>query len=358
MNTFDPGPLTVLVLDPDADFLSGLEEHLSGQAEDLKVVAVPYSRHEEVKLEEIILAHYPDIVVLNLDQQDPPDFGRPISEILSIPLAMPPIILATTAHDELTPKQAAYRLGVWDYMIRPFTLVELGLKLEVLAKIRRLKKQLEAATRKLSTLNLQLADSNRKLEEMTVTDELTGLSNMRFMTQFLEKQFQLLMRYERPFAVMMIDLDHFKSVNDRNDHVTGSNTIRTIGRLIEQMTRTSDVKARYGGDEYIVAMPETDPIGAKLVADRIRESIAETLHTGHNEKSFAVTASIGVASFNKTRHMSFRDLVKEADRAMYLAKHQGRNRVVEASATTEVEMKDYDETQSAVLGEIRKISKK
>lgn len=358
MSTSDRDPLTVLALDPDSDFLAALEGHLSSD-EDLRLVTLPYSRNEPLAIEEAVLEHYPDIVVLNLDQQDGPDFGKPISEILSIPLAMPPILLATTTRDESGLKQLAYRLGVWDYLVRPFTLVDLGLKLEVLAKIRRLKKQLEAATRKLSTANLQLADFNRKLEEMTITDELTGLSNMRFMTQFLEKQFQLLSRYERPFSIMMIDLDHFKSVNDTNDHLVGSSTIRAVGRIIDLGTRTSDVKARYGGDEYIVAMPETDLPGAELVANRLRESIEAAKHKGHDDKEFSVTASIGVASFGKGRHASYRELVKEADRAMYLAKHWGRNRVVPATPENlGSELKDYDESQSAVLGEIRKIDKK
>lgn len=358
MSTSERVPLTVLALDQDTDFLASLEQGFVSD-DDFKIVTVHYSRAKLVSLEETIQLHYPDIVVLNLDQQEPTDFGRPISEILSIPLAMPPIILATTVHDELTLKQTAYRLGVWDYLVRPFTLVELGLKLEVLGKIRRLKKQLETATRKLSTVNLQLADTNRRLEEMTITDELTGLSNMRFMTQFLEKQFQLLSRYARPFSIMMIDLDHFKSVNDQNDHITGSNTIRSIGRLIDDMTRTSDVKARYGGDEYIIAMPETDMPSAELVASRLREAISETVHKGHHDKEFSVTASIGVATFEKGQFGTYRDLVKAADRAMYLAKHQGRNQVV--CATREAlaaDLKDYDETQSAVLGELKKITKK
>jgi len=342
-------------LDPDEDFL---KEAQSLGDERLRVIAELHSRSNPHNLEDLILKHYPDVVVLNLDVDHVLGFGRSVQEILNVPLALPPIVVGTTSREGSDLRAKAYAVGVDDYLVRPFGLRDLGFRLGVLRKTRRLQKHLEQATRKLSGLNLQLSDSNRRLEEMTVTDELTGLSNMRFMTQFLEKQFQMLSRYERPFALLMIDLDHFKSVNDKNDHLVGSQTIRTIGRTIDACTRTSDVKARYGGDEYVVAMPETDGASAEFVANRLREAIAESVHTGHDGAEFRVTASIGVASFAKDRHTSYRDLVKEADRAMYLSKKNGRNRVTLWRPESTSELQEYDETQSAIMTEIKKISGK
>ena len=125
----------------------------------------------------------------------------------------------------------------------------------------------------------------------------------------------------------MMDLDHFKSVNDKNDHLVGSSTIGSIGHVINQTMRKMDVKARYGGDEYIVAMPETDEQGARMACERLRSAIEITDHTGSDGATFRVTPSIGVACFDVTRHKSYKDLVRDADCALYEAKRLGRNRV-------------------------------
>jgi len=293
---------------------------------------------------------------VNLDQDDELEFGRCIEAMKSIPMARPPIVLGTSAREATRFKSLAYRAGVDDYVARPFMAPDLWLRLDVLTRMRVLQQQLDEATRKLSSFNAQLADSNRKLEAMTLTDELTGLHNMRFMIQFLEKQFDLLRRYERPFSIMMIDLDHFKQVNDRNDHLTGSAAIRSVGAIIEETTRRSDVKARYGGDEYIVALPETDTAQSVRAAERLRVAIeAATLEGSVEGYALKITASIGVATFERGRHKSFTDLIKDADRAMYLAKKNGRNRIV-GFTPTEAAPGDYDESQSSVMTAIKKES--
>jgi diguanylate cyclase (GGDEF)-like protein len=172
------------------------------------------------------------------------------------------------------------------------------------------------------------------------------------MTQVLDKQFSLLQRYHRPFSIIMLDLDHFKSVNDENNHLVGSETIRSLALVIEASTRNTDIKARYGGDEYIIALPETDIEAATLVAERLRENIF--LHSVNiNEKLVVrVTASIGVAAFNPKCHQSFTDLIKDADKAMYKAKRSGRNQVCVFDFQADT---GYDESQSSVMSEVKKI---
>jgi diguanylate cyclase (GGDEF)-like protein len=354
----DQSKPSILFLDPDYDFLEVMEE--TGKKKGLSVIAQPYSKRDNVSIEEILYDLYPDIVVLNLDQKDDLSFGEDVQEILHIPMPIPPLIIGTTTKDSVSLKTKAYKLGIDDYLIRPFTPAEVWLRLDVHLRTRKLQKQLDAATRKLSATNIQLSSSNRTLEEMTLTDELTGLNNMRFMTQYMEKQFQLFSRYDRSFSVMMIDLDHFKEVNDKNDHLVGSETIKIIGRLIQDATRGSDIKARYGGDEYIVAMPETDATAARLVGERIRESICAFELKGSDESIFHVTSSIGIGTFDKTRHKNYADIVRDADYALYLAKKLGRNRVeifskdlAEANAELSA---DYDASQSAVFTEIKKSS--
>lgn len=342
----------ILVLDPDEDFLQSVVE--SNPDAGTSVISQPYRRKNLLNIEDILLEHYPDIVVVNLDQDDLLDFAAVIVKIRSIPFANPPIIIGTTQQEEITYKDKAYKSGLDEYLLRPFPVQELWMRLHVQLRNRRFQKQLDTATRKLSALNFQLAESNRRLEELSVTDELTGLFNMRYMAQYLDKTFTLLKRYNRVLTVVMIDLDHFKEVNDKNDHLVGSASIKTIGQCIDQATRKTDVKARYGGDEYIVAMPETDTKAALFVAERIKTSISQTELTGLNGEKFYVTASIGVATYDPDKHQNYREIVKDADRAMYTAKRSGRNQVV----CFQGDSGEYDESQSSVLTAIKKAEKK
>ena len=347
----------ILFLDPDLDFLESMIAE--GATREVNVVTKIFSARDHSSAEESVMASYPDIVVVNLDQDDELSFGNPVLDILRVPMPIPPIIMGTTNRDALALKQRAYQMGIDDYLIRPFASREVWLRLDVLLRTRRLQRQLDQATRKLSSVNAQLHSSNRHLEEMTLTDELTGLNNMRFMTQYLDKQFLLFSRHDRAFSIMMIDLDHFKEVNDQNDHLVGSATIKRVGAIIHEATRGSDIKARYGGDEYIVAMPETDRAAAIIVGERIRESVEKCLFGGNENSTFHVTSSIGVGVLDGRRHQSFKDVLKDADYALYLAKKQGRNQVVVYDHGLLLEQSggkdaDYDETQSAVLSEVNK----
>ena len=351
----DPVSPRILFLDPDHDFLEEMEA--IGNARGVQIVAVPYSTRDKRPVEDILLEHYPDIIVINLDQDDEASHGAPVLEIRRVPLPIPPIILGTTAREAVSLKQRCYDNGIDDYLLRPFRPNEVWMRLSVLLRMRSLQHQLSDATRKLSSMNTKLTHSNKSLEVMTITDELTGLNNMRFMTQFLDKQFQLFARYDRPFSVLMIDLDKFKEVNDQNDHLVGSETIKIMGRIIHENTRGSDIKARYGGDEYIVAMPETEGMGAYVVGDRIRESI-EAYELAGTTSTFKITASIGVATFEKARHVNFRDIIRDADIALYMAKKGGRNRIVlfdiSMGSRENIREAGYDETQSSVFTEIKK----
>jgi two-component system cell cycle response regulator len=342
----------VAVFDPDQDFLDAVLESSESRAE-LRVEVHLFTRDWKISLEEYVQNSSPDIIVLNLDQESRENFGVFVSQIRAIPLPLPPIILATTSNDTMEQKVEAYKRGVDDYLIRPFTIQDLWLRLNSLVNIRRLQFQLENATRKLSKLNRQLAESNQKLEELTVTDELTGLYNMRYMIRYLESHFEMLTRYERPFSIIMMDLDHFKQVNDKHDHLVGSAALKSIGKTMDNLLRVSDIKARYRGDEFIVALPETEPDAVAMVAERLRIAVSETPMVGLEEVRFKVTASIGVASFIRERHKTYRELIKDADRAMYNAKEQGRNRVV---IFKNEQNQPYDESQSAVLATLNKFT--
>ena len=363
-----PAKPRILVLDPDSDFLEGIIDE--GHSREADIYTPPYSLKDKPSLEELILHLFPDIVVINLDVDDELKFASSVLEIIRVPLPIPPIVFGTTSREGLSFKQLAYANGIDDYQVRPFSPKDVWLRLDVLLRTRRLQIQLDQTSRKLSNLNAQLSDSNKTLEEMTITDELTGLNNMRFMTQYLDKQFHLFSRYKRPFSLMMIDLDHFKEVNDKNDHLLGSETIRRVGGIIHQSTRNSDIKARFGGDEYIIALPETEGMAAFKLADRIREAIEKMEIVGRDGKSFCISASIGVGTFDTNLHKKYEDIVRDADYALYVAKANGRNRVILSSdisssisssisadtgGDAKSDKKTYDENQSSVLSEIKKL---
>ena len=168
---------------------------------------------------------------------------------------------------------------------------------------------------------------------LSETDELTGLLNMRGFSIAANRLFGQALRYNRPATILMVDSDNLKAVNDNYGHDAGNRLLRQLTRTIQAELRYTDVLARYGGDEFIVLLPETPPKGAIEVAERIRDAVVGA-PLEVNEKRVVCSVSIGLASHPDDGN-TMDAIVARADRAMYKAKQQGRNRVVqfEAAAT-------------------------
>jgi diguanylate cyclase (GGDEF)-like protein len=165
-----------------------------------------------------------------------------------------------------------------------------------------------------------------KAKLLSETDELTGLYNTRGFAIVADRLFGQAQRYKRSVSVLMVDSDNLKAVNDTHGHEAGNRLLKQLASRIQAELRYTDVPARYGGDEFVVLLPETPSHGAADVAERIRDSMAAKplIYDGN---SVASTVSIGVASFPEDGH-SMDALVGRADRALYKAKNSGRNRVV------------------------------
>ncbi len=206
----------------------------------------------------------------------------------------------------------AMKLGAADYLPKPFTL-----ELLQLIVARTLEKQ-------------RLAERAREAEfykRLAQTDGLTDLYNHRFFHQLLAVEISRARRFQRPLSLIMLDIDHFKIYNDVNGHQAGDRALRQLAWLLKHSSRSYDLIARYGGDEFAIILPETDKKTAGEVAERIRVSIA-TAPLEHADvlPSGCCTVSLGVASFPEDA-VAEGDLVREADRALYQAKLGGRNRI-------------------------------
>ncbi|HLX83316.1 MAG TPA: diguanylate cyclase [Terriglobales bacterium] len=167
----------------------------------------------------------------------------------------------------------------------------------------------------------------RKLQQQSITDGLTGIKTRRFFWEALSSEWKRASRSGRPFSVVLIDLDKFKEVNDSYGHLEGDLVLARVGRLLEQKCRQSNVVARYGGDEFIILMPETGIEQSQVLAERLRLWLA----TDPMLEERHITGSFGVASF-PVHGFSMEDLIRVADAGMYVAKHAGGNQVSTSDA--------------------------
>lgn len=201
---------------------------------------------------------------------------------------------------------------------------------DIVSKQERLLRELEAAKVEAQTLAEQLRIANNQLLEEARRDPLTDLPNRRLFEEFLRKELERSTRYNHPIALLFIDIDDFKSLNDRHGHLEGDSALRKVADVLGQGVRASDIVARYGGEEFIVALVETRSADAMLVAERLRRSIEETpIHSNEDGESIRLTASVGAATWEPpAQPVSINALIERADRAMYQAKRAGKNCVV------------------------------
>ncbi len=201
--------------------------------------------------------------------------------------------------------------GADDFAVKPFDAEEL------LARIR--------SGRRIVDLSKRLLGLNRQLETLSITDGLTSLYNRRYCEEQLERAFERAVRYERPFSLILFDADNFKEVNDTHGHSVGDRVLKELAMMLTHTARSTDVVARYGGDEFAIICPETGPEAAFHCAERIRMKIAESpIHVG--DIRIDMSFSAGIASAPTEEITIPARVIEEADRALYRAKEDGRNR--------------------------------
>ena len=176
-------------------------------------------------------------------------------------------------------------------------------------------------------LRHKIEEQRRELELLATTDGLTGLYNRRYFMTRLEQEITRLRRFHGPLSLLMLDLDHFKAINDQHGHLIGDQVLIRITSVMKTCLRGTDFAARYGGEEFCVLTLETGMAGAEVFANRLRELIADTPCPIKERESLVITCSIGVAELNSLCQDA-KQILDAADQALYEAKRCGRNRVV------------------------------
>ena len=218
-------------------------------------------------------------------------------------------VIVLTGSEELDEKVRGFEAGACDYLTKPFH------EAELVARVR---------------VHLQVKLMTQRLRQMARTDALTGLANRGYFTECLERELHRASRNGTPVGLIMVDVDHFKKLNDTHGHQAGDAFLVKIAETLVQGLRSSDLVGRYGGEEFIMLLPDANTDGVRIVAERARHQISQ-LEVPFSETALCGTASFGAVS-NTLASSTLEDVIRTADQALYEAKEQGRNRVVVSEA--------------------------
>jgi diguanylate cyclase (GGDEF)-like protein len=298
-------PPRILVADDDAvsrEYVSSLLRTHGMTVEAVEDGHRAVARARDMQLDLVLL----DIIMPGMDGLDSCRLIKSITQDTFLPVVL------LTAKTDTDSRVSGLRIGADDYVCKPFDERELLARVNNLLRIKRMHDHVSNAKQRLATLAVQ--------------DELTQLYNYRYLHSRLNEEFKRAERYREPLACVMIDIDHFKHVNDRRGHDVGDDVLREVALRLTQAVREIDVVARYGGEEFLLVLPSTNFSGALSVADRVWRAIGNS-PIALQARSENVTASMGVAVYPSRDIKNKDQLLKAADRALYQAKNEGRDRI-------------------------------
>jgi two-component system, cell cycle response regulator len=312
----------ILVVDDHPDNVEIINARLSSRG-----FTVETATNGQEALDQV-LANPPHLILLDvmMPLMDGYEVARRIKQDPALPFI--PIILVT-ARDSTADKVEGLDAGADDYLTKPINFPELEARVRSMLRIKRLQDELDQKNRELEV-------ANKRLRRLSITDGLTELFNHRHMHELLHEEFERTKRSNEPLAVLMLDLDRFKAVNDNYGHPTGDVILYETARILRESAREIDMVGRYGGEEFIVILPGTDEEAAALFAERVRTAVAE--HVFRDEANeVRMTVSGGVASYpgEGVGHPDM--LIKRADEALYNSKTTGRDRITRASEVPSAE---------------------
>ena len=230
-------------------------------------------------------------------------------------------IIMTTVRRGVDDKVAGLNVGADDYLAKPID--ERELEARIYAALRT-----QAARAELKKRNAQLEEMLHHAETLAITDSLTGLFNRRRFAEVVRREFVVTRRYKNDLSCIMVDLDHFKRVNDTHGHAAGDTVLQEVALVLGQNLREVDVAARYGGEEFALLLPHTSKHNALIVAERVQQRV-RALEPMLDGQRVAITASFGVSDVKDVGDSgNWEDLIRTADVALYQAKRSGRDRIV------------------------------
>ena len=312
-------PERILVVDDHPDNVEIIDARLSSRGYHIESA----SNGEEALAR--VLENPPHLILLDvmMPVMDGFEVSRRIKQDDSLPYI--PIILVT-ARGETEDKVEGLDAGADDYLTKPINFPELEARVRSMLRIKKLQDELDSK-------NQQLEVANEQLKQLSITDGLTGLFNHRHVHELLHEEYERSKRTGDAMAVVMLDLDRFKDLNDTHGHPTGDVVLAETARILRDGAREIDMIGRYGGEEFIAILPDADESAALQFADRVRKQVEE--HPYRNDgKEIRGTVSGGAAGARALEIEQPDELIKQADLALYEAKNSGRNRVVRASELT------------------------
>lgn len=271
-------------------------------------------------------AERPDLIVLDVVMQDMDGLAvcrwlKMSSESRDIPIIM------LTVRGELQERVEGLNIGADDYLPKPFADEELEARIFAALRVK-------SAEIELKKRNSELQSMLHHVEALAITDPLTGLFNRRRFDDVLKREFAITKRYGTPLSCLMVDVDHFKRINDLYGHDAGDRVLCGVASRLTARLREVDTAARFGGEEFSILLPQTPKQGALIVAERIA-AVVRREHFEFDDGSASVTVSVGVAEGRDVTGNSPEGLVKAADSALYLAKSRGRDQVVVYNSKSE-----------------------
>ncbi len=302
----------ILVVDDEIDTIATIRTWLQGKGFQVvtatsgeEAVEAAAGTRPDVALLDVNLPDFSGIEVARRLQQDSRTAGT--------------ALVFVTGRRENRIRAACFEAGAEDYVTKPFDFIEVETRLRAVLRKKELRDELQRANR-------ALRRANKALKKLLIIDEKTKLHNYRFFKERIVEEFKRAARYDNPLSCIMLDLDHFKEINDTLGHHVGDRVLEEFGRILTDQARETDLVVRYGGEEFIVLLPHTDASRALTVANRIRRATATRTFIA-NETPLKLTVSCGVATYPANPHIQDEeDLVRAADVALYAAKNAGRNR--------------------------------
>ena len=312
--------ILILAVDDDPLTLLNLDRMLSSSERRLITV----DRAEDAL--QVALEELPDILITDWRMADGMDGLELCKQIRRIAVTRHMYIIMLTGVEEEDELLRAFDAGADDYVVKPFIPKILEARIRSGERMIRSQRTINKDRKVIQQYASKLAELNHKLETMAMTDALTSLPNRRSAMARMKDMVAECLRFNEQLSCILIDIDHFKKINDTYGHDDGDIVLKEISALFAQKARSYDMVSRIGGEEFLIISTRSGPQESLLLAERLRKDVEQFTISLAGGATIQITISLGVA----TRKKGFKDvseLIKPADRALYMAKHKGRNRV-------------------------------